>query len=368
MTPILIDGSILEGGGQILRNSISLSALLSKSVSIHKIRNGRKPPGLKNQHRTGLELAANIASAELRGATSGSTEIDFVPGTPRLPGHFTADSVTAGATTLMLQIALPILLFSHQPAPSSLILKGGTNASHAPQIDYTQHVFLPFVRKHFGIDAALEIKRRGYYPKGGGEVHVQVSPVADKIRAFTLVERGGVKAIRGIAHLAGLPGHIGKGMVEGAKRSLAGNSDLHDVPVEIESKRERNDNTVGAGSGIVLWAELEGGGIIGGDALGRKGLDAQAVGRLAAESLIRGLSAGGCVDEWLQDQIIIFMALAEGTSEIKCAKGELELHTKTAIWVAQRLTDVKFEVELDSSGCTLIRCQGIGHSLQGINR
>ncbi|KAK0502900.1 RNA 3'-terminal phosphate cyclase domain-containing protein [Armillaria luteobubalina] len=347
MTPILIDGSILEGGGQILRNSISLSSLLSKSVSIHKIRNGRKPPGLKNQHRTGLELAANIVSAELRGATSGSTEIDFVPGIPRLPGHFAADSVTAGATTLMLQIAFPILLFSHQSTPSSLILKGGTNASHAPQIDYTQHVFLPFVRKHFGIDATLEIKRRGYYPKGGGE------------------NAAGVKAIKGIAHLGGLPSHIGKGMVEGAKGYLADNPDLNGVPVEIENKRERNDNTVGAGSGILLWAELEGGGIIGGDALGKKGLDAQAVGRLAAESLIRGLSAGGCVDEWLQDQIIIFMALAEETSEIKCGKGELELHTKTAIWVAQQLTDAKFEVELDSSGCTVIRCRGIGYSLQG---
>ncbi|KAG7452903.1 RNA 3'-terminal phosphate cyclase [Guyanagaster necrorhizus] len=365
MTAIVIDGSVLEGGGQILRNAISLSSLLSKPVSIQRIRNGRKPPGLKNQHRTGLELAAKIVSAELRGATSGSTEIDFVPGTLGLPGHFTADSVTAGATTLMLQIALPMLLFSQQSAPSSLILKGGTNASHAPQIDYTQHVFLPFVRRHFGIDATLEVKRRGYYPKGGGEVHVQVSPMVDKIRAFKLVERGSIKTIKGIAHLAGLPGHIGKGMVEGAKGYFAGNTALDGVPVEIESRRERNDNTVGAGSGIVLWAEIEGGGVVGGDALGRKGLDAQGVGRLAAESLTHGLSAGGCIDEWLQDQIIIFMALAEGTSEVKCGKGELELHTRTAIWVAQQLTDAKFEVEIDLSGCTVIRCQGIGFSLQG---
>ncbi|KAK0448362.1 RNA 3'-terminal phosphate cyclase/enolpyruvate transferase [Desarmillaria tabescens] len=303
MTPILIDGSVLEGGGQILRNSISLSSLLSKPVSIHKIRNGRKPPGLKNQHRT-----------------VDSTEIDFIPGTLRLPGQFTADSAAQ-------------------------------TASHAPQIDYTQHVFLPFVRRHFGIDATLDIKRRGYYPKGGGEIHVQVSPMADKIRAFTLVERGSVKAIKGIAHLAGLPSHLGKGMVEGAKGYLAGSPELDGVPVEIESRRERNDNT--------------GGGIVGGDALSRKGLDAQAVGRLAAESLLRGLSVGGCVDEWLQDQIIIFMALAEGTSEINCGKGELELHTQTAIWVAQQLTDAKFEVEVDLSGCTVIRCRGIGYSVQG---
>ncbi|KAJ4488319.1 RNA 3'-terminal phosphate cyclase/enolpyruvate transferase [Lentinula aciculospora] len=164
-----INGSVLEGGGQILRNAVAFSALLGKPISIHNIRISRKSPGLKNQHRTGLilssssilenqlifilahsglELAAEIASAKLTDATNGSTEITFTPGSLKASGDFEADSVTAGSTTLLLQTALPLLLFTsrYSTIPSKLTLKGGTNATQAPQIDYTENVFLPFVR------------------------------------------------------------------------------------------------------------------------------------------------------------------------------------------------------------------------------
>lgn len=108
-----------------------------------------------------------------------------------------ADSVTAGSTTLLLQIALPLLLFSSQKSPSSLTLKGGTNATQAPQLDYTENVFLPFIRKHFGIMAELKLKRRGYFPKGGGEVLVNVTPSAQSLQNFSLLERGEVCRIKG---------------------------------------------------------------------------------------------------------------------------------------------------------------------------
>ncbi|KAJ6606612.1 RNA 3'-terminal phosphate cyclase domain-containing protein [Mycena vulgaris] len=326
---LLIDGSILEGGGQILRNSVSLASLLGKPISIRKIRNGRKPPGLKNQHRTGIELAAEIASASVTGATNGSCEIDFTPGSISA-GNYTADPVTAGAATLLLQISLP------SPV-------GGTNATSAPQIDYISHVFLPFAARHFGLKADVEVRRRGYFPKGGGEVHVTVASV---------LERGAVTRIGGIAHIAGLPAHLGRTMAEGATKRLAERGFAPDapvpVPVDIESRREKNENTVGAGSGIVLWAELAGGGMIGGSAT------ATTVGEEAANELIKGLEAGGCVDEWLEDQIIILMALAEGTSEVR-----------TAIWVAEQLTDAKFDITVEETGHTIIRCKGIGYTAPG---
>ncbi|KAF5386599.1 hypothetical protein D9615_001722 [Tricholomella constricta] len=387
---VLIDGSVLEGGGQILRNSISLSALLSKPVSIHKIRNARTPPGLKNQHRTGLQLAAEISSAQLTGATNGSETIDFSPGRISLPGDFVADSVTAGSTTLLLQIALPLLLFASAPTRAShLTLLGGTNATQAPQIDYTKHVFLPFMQRHFGLEGVeLEIAKRGYFPKGGGEVRVGVEPFCNggerrRLRAARVLERGRVMHVGGIAHFAGLPMRVGREMVLGARRGLEELEGLNgsSVGVDIQYKRERNEDTKGAGSGIVLWAELEGGGVIGGSAVGRKGTDPHKVGQLAAAELSRGLQADGCVDEvalflypffappltfsspqWLQDQIIIFMALAEGKSEIRCGKRGLSLHTKTAIWVAEQLTDAKFDIDEEPSGHTVIRCVGIGYS------
>ncbi|GLB35179.1 putative RNA 3'-terminal phosphate cyclase (RTC), insert domain [Lyophyllum shimeji] len=369
MAGILIDGSVLEGGGQILRNTISLSALLGKPVAIHKIRNGRNPPGLKNQHRTGLELAAEISSARLTGATNGSMSIDFAPGQITLPRSFTADSVTAGSTTLLLQIALPLLVFAPSSTSASrLTLLGGTNATQAPQIDYTKHVFLPFMRRHFGLEGVqLDIVKRGYYPKGGGEVRVDVEP-RTRLQAARVLERGRVRRVEGIAHFAGLPMSVGREMVQGARRRLGEAKELNppederEVEVDIKYHRERNEDTKGAGSGIVLWAELEGGGVIGGSAVGRKGTDPHKVGEEAAEELLRGLRSGGCVDEWLQDQIIIFMALAEGRSEVRCGKGGLTLHTQTAIWVAEQMTDAKFEVEEEPSGHTVIRCQGIGYT------
>lgn len=123
-------------------------------------------------------------------------------------------------------------------------------------------------------------------------------PTTGKLNSVSLLERGGVRKLGGIAHFAGLPGHIGESMVEGATKTLqtAGVTSCG-CDVAIEFKRERNENTVGAGSGIVLWAELEGGGLIGGSAVGRKGVDAFKVGAEAAEELIKALGQDGCVDE-----------------------------------------------------------------------
>lgn len=294
--------------------------------------------------RLGLELAARIASAQLVGATNGSTRVGFVPGKIELPGQWTADAVTAGATTLLMQISFPLLLFQSLSGPTNsndpnvLNLRGGTNAGQAPQIDYTQHVFLPFFRKHFlplcqqdtlvNPSVELEIKRRGYYPKGGGEINIRVQPLSpnQKLRAVNLVEQGRLVAIYGLAHCAGLPRVVGDGMREGAIKHIrekmegwASETGLRissekdekdssvglgsdkimksEVLVDIKVKREPNGLTRGAGSGIVVWAEFENGVIMGGSAVGKKGVDPSDVGKSAVEELFRGIEMGGCVDE-----------------------------------------------------------------------
>jgi RNA 3'-terminal phosphate cyclase (ATP) len=354
---LLIDGSVLEGGGQLLRNTVALAALLSKNVTIHRVRHGRNPPGLRNQHAAGIKLVGDICAANLTGAQTGSVSVDFRPGLILLPGDYSADPGTAGSTTLLLQVSLPCLLFSSTPTRSTLNIRGGTNAQAAPQIDYTQHVLLPFLRRHFGLDLSLEITRRGYFPRGGGAVQCAVQPVPGPLPAVHLVERGRVTAVRGHAHVAGLPAHIARTMSAAATAELV-KAGLDPSVIDIGAVRESDETVYGAGAGVVLWAETDAGCVLAGTAIGKKGLAPSAVGALAAQELIGNLEHGGCVDEFMQDQMIIFLSLAKGKSTVRT--GPLTLHTKTAIWVAEQLTDAKFEIEKDPSGQYKIHCQGIG--------
>jgi len=127
--------------------------------------------------------------------------------------------------------------------------------------------------------------------------------------------------------------------------------------INIDAVRERDEITMGSGGGVILWAETSGGCLIGGTAVSSKGTKPEDVGVTAAVELIRNLEHGGCVDEYLQDQIIIYMALAEGKSTVRT--GPLTLHTRTAIWVAEYLTQAKFEIK-EASGVTTMTCYGIG--------
>ncbi|TFY56043.1 hypothetical protein EVG20_g9088 [Dentipellis fragilis] len=357
---IRLDGSVLEGGGQLLRVAIALSVLLAKPIAIDNIRGNRKPPGLKHQHAAGLRLAAEICSAQLDGCELGSTSIAFRPSVePQISRHYKADSGTAGSIALLLQISLPCLVFSPTPiASSNLILHGGTNAIQAPQIDYIQHVFLPFIHKHFGFEPRIKVVKRGYFPKGGGEVHIEVPPVRGPLPAVTLIERGKVKAIYGRSYVAGLPKSVAEAMRAAAMDVLM-KSGVDAGSIDVKAVREKPSDCVGSGSGIVLWAETEDGCIIAGSALGRKGVDPGCVGQDAARELASNLAHGGCVDEYMQDQMIIFLALAQGKSRVKT--GPLTLHTRTAIWVTEQLSGAKFYVEESGNSC-IIECEGMGYT------
>ncbi|KAH9951486.1 RNA 3'-terminal phosphate cyclase domain-containing protein [Amylocystis lapponica] len=361
---VLLDGSVLEGGGQLLRNAIALSALFKRPISIENIRHSRKPPGLKPQHAAGLRLVSEICSGKLTGCEHGSCSIDFYPGAIQLSKPYIADPQTAGSTTLLLQVALPCLVFappsSHTVAPTVLTLRGGTNALQAPQIDYTTRVLLPFLVRHFRLRIDLDILTRGFFPRGGGEVRVSVPPRDTPLPAVQLTERGPLTAVAGRAYVAGLPAHVAHAMRDAATNALV-HAGVDRGIIDIAAVRERDQDVVGAGSGIVLWAETAGGCVLGGSAVGSKKLKPEAVAEEAVKELTTNLAHGGCVDEYLQDQIIIFIALAQGRSTIKT--GPLTLHTKTAIWVAEQLTGAKFFVDENSEAATTIQCDGVGYTV-----
>ncbi|CAH2042720.1 unnamed protein product, partial [Iphiclides podalirius] len=312
MSCLDIDGSVLEGGGQILRNSISLSAILGIPIRVMNIRAGRSKPGLAAQHLKGIQLVAEMCNAKLKGANIGSTEIEFTPGKIR-GGHYLADTQTAGSISLLLQVALPCALMADGHV--TLDLKGGTNADMAPQIDYMDKVFKSTLQK-FNADFTLKMHRRGYFPRGGGHVTVGVAPVRS-LAAANLTTRGELLGVKGWSFVAGtLPLKLAYEMRDAARDELGALRSPHlDIHCYKEDRSFAPDNC----SGIILRGETSSGCALGADALGRRGVRAHEVGARAAAELRGALQGGACLDPHAQDQVIIYMALAEGESAARDA-------------------------------------------------
>ncbi|XP_014665925.1 PREDICTED: RNA 3'-terminal phosphate cyclase-like [Priapulus caudatus] len=110
---------------------------------------------------------------------------------------------------------------------------------------------------------------------------------------------------------------------------------------------------------LSIVAETTTGCRFGGSALGKRGVEAHEVGQEAAQQLLSNLKHGGCVDEHLQDQLIIFMALAKGKSLVR--SGPITLHTKTAIFVTELLLKDKVKFNITQDGETnIVECEGVG--------
>ena len=167
-----IDGSQGEGGGQVLRTSLSLSAITGKGVRLVKIRAGREKPGLKRQHLTCVRAVAAICGAEVSDVEVGANELDFRPG-PIRGGEYRFDVGTAGSVTLVAQTVIPVLLKAD--APSSVTITGGTHVPFAPVWEFFAETYLPELRR-MGARVEAEIESCGFYPAAGGVVKLRVWP------------------------------------------------------------------------------------------------------------------------------------------------------------------------------------------------
>jgi len=349
---IEIDGSMGEGGGAVLRTALALGAVSRRAVHIYNIRANRDKPGLQTQHLRGVEALAKITKAGVEGAKLNSTEVTFEPG-PIEGGRYHVDIGTAGSTTLILQILMPAAAFANGPV--DVEIRGGTDNPSAPPIDFLKNVTLPNLRR-MGYRGEVECVRRGHYPRGGGIVRARMEPI-EKLQAINLTDPGKVVKISGIAHAVRLPGQIATRIAHACSRELI-RSGISKVDLKSESYPPTQDPHVGPGAGITIWAETEGGAIIGASSLGRPGKPAEQVGREAAKSLIEQLRTGMAFDRHMSDQLILYMALAEGTSEITCAR--LTSHTLTNVELVQKILDVKFMVEGELNKPGKITVAGLG--------
>lgn len=324
---IVIDGSYGEGGGQILRTSVALSVITGKPVKIIKIRANRPNPGLRPQHLHGILALKELSNAKVKGAEVGSTALEFIPGKTE-PKHIRVPVKTAGSITLVLQALLPAMAFTG----GSFEITGGTDVPWSPPVDYLKNVTL-FALEKMGLKVELELKRRGHYPKGGGLVTGRVEPWEER-KPLVALEWGRIERFGGISHATNLPAHVAERQAKAAKERL---EDLYSAPAEIETEVSRS---LGPGSGIVVWAETDSL-RLGGDALGKRGKPAEAVGREAADELIEALTLRKATDKFLGDQLIPFLAFAGGEIGVT----EITNHLVTNVWVVEQFLGKTFEVE-----------------------
>jgi RNA 3'-phosphate cyclase len=350
---IEIDGAFGEGGGQILRTSVALSALTMQPVKIDNIRAGRPKPGLKWQHLAGIEVLAQLVSADVKGFAIGSTQVEFTP-RERKGGRFRYDIGTAGSISLLLQAALPTAVLSPEPVRFDLI--GGTDVAWSPPIDYMREVFVHTL-KSLGPTVEISVKRRGHFPRGGGKVTCTVDPV-NRVMPIEHERFGDIKHIRGISHCVRLPPHIAERQANSALENLRENG-IADVVIERESYTKQEDRHLGAGSGIVIWAESVSGIRLGADNLGARGKPAETVGSECADKLLKEISTGMAVDSHLCDMLIPYMALADGVSRIGVT--EVTSHLKTNIWAAKKLldVDVSLQGEMGKPGTLVVSGSGL---------
>jgi len=343
---ISIDGSYGEGGGQIVRTSLSLAALLGRGVEITKIRAGRRKPGLMAQHLTGVMALLRITRGSAEGASLGSERLVFRPGRAS-PGNYTFDvsevRASAGSVGMIYQSLLPVLIFAG--GSSHLTLKGGTHTNWAPSVDYLKEVFLPMVGR-MGVRSSISVQRWGWYPEGKGVVEAEV----EGCRMLTPIDvtcPGDLRLIRGISAVSNLPLSIAARQRDQAYRKLRGRG----WPVEIELFEAPS---VGRGTFILLVAEFENS-VAGFSALGERGKPAESVADEAADRLIEHISSGAGVDPHLSDQMVLYMALAHGRSAFTTSR--LSQHLTTNIWAIERFLPVRFEIDAERG---MVSTEGIG--------
>ena len=326
---IEIDGSLGEGGGQVLRTALSLSAIFQKPFRIVNIRKGRKKPGLMPQHLLCVQALKAICGAEVRGDRKGSEEVVFRPGLAKA-GNYDFPIATAGSTSLLLQAILPPLVTAGQP--SAITLSGGTHVPFSPPYDFISQVFLPILR-HMGVPVRSRIEQVGFYPQGGGRIEISLGAAAG-ISPLDLTDGGEVRKIRGISGIANLPDHIGERQREAALEALR----LGGYGAQMEI---RTLPGVGRGTFVFLSAE-RGGGRAGFSALGARGRRAETVGREAAGYFLDYAASGACLDPYAADQILLYLALAKGESRLTASK--ITNHLVSNLEVIKRFINVEAHV------------------------
>jgi RNA 3'-terminal phosphate cyclase (ATP) len=330
MEPLRIDGSYGEGGGQILRTALALAALQGRPVVVDHIRASRRRPGLRPQHLRAARALAEITGGELQGDWEDSPRLAFRPGKTRT-GAFRFDIGTAGACTLLIAAILPPLLLA--PAPSEVVVTGGTHVPFSPPYHFFAEIFLPVLNR-MGANVQSELGRWGWYPGGGGEVRLRISP-SRGLTGVSLEERGELRSLELLIGLANLPGHVAQREEETLRRQLG-------AAGRLLASRLVIPDSPGQGNVLFLKAIYEHT-AAGFSVLGRRGLPAEQVATEVGRAWFGFARARAAVDLHLADQLIPYLALAGGESTLVTER--LSSHLRTNIRVVEQFLPRRFQVD-----------------------
>jgi RNA 3'-phosphate cyclase len=341
---LVLDGSYGEGGGQIIRTALSLAALVGRSVCCENIRSGRPQPGLRPQHLTAARALAKITKAALQGDEIGSTRLTFSP-QGIFAGSYVFDVAaktgSAGSVALIAQTLLPVLLLA--PFPSTLVIKGGTHVPFSPSAHYLASVFLPALRE-MGPATELEIRQWGFYPQGGGEIHLYLHP-APGLEPIEWLTPPKFEDFQALSAAANLPAPVVQRQSQSLRRCLP-------VPLPLQ---EKFPPSRGRGSFVFLWGPHAGF-----SALGVPGKPAEQVAAEAAQALKKFVASKSGIDCHLADQIVLYAVLANGSSAFTTEA--ITSHLLTNIWVIEHFLEAKFTIQGRLHEKGQVEIQGSGYA------
>lgn len=329
---VKIDGSQGEGGGQILRTTISLSAITGKPVEVINIRANRSNPGLRPQHMTAIKIIADLFHAEFENLKIGADWIRFLPSDKFKGGSVKFDIGTAGSIPLILMTVVPAVSLSNNSL--QIEVTGGTDVKASPTIDYIKHIVAESYRS-IGLKFSVNVLKRGYYPKGGGVVQSTILPCKSPGTLEMLATRHVEPKI--ISVCSQLPLHVAKRQISSAMIALEKKEILcSNYTASIET-------SASPGSSILIYSASDFGLYIGGDSIGELGKRAEAVGKEAADRFLESMLAQALVDSFLADMLVLPLALSKGTSRYRVAR--LTQHLLTNLHVASEITGCKYSIE-----------------------
>jgi RNA 3'-terminal phosphate cyclase (ATP) len=325
-----INGGHGEGGGQIIRSAIALSCITKQPIHLENIRKNRKISGLRPQHLTAITILQKIANAKVIGAEIGSTELKFIPDNIENL-DLEADVGTAGSIPLILQVLIPVVALSQKKL--DLKIKGGTDVLWSPSIDYTQHV-LREAYSRMGIKFSFELCKRGYYPKGDGEINLQINPSNVKSISFSKRKTNDVKLICSFSKLAN---EEIKNKIKEIVKKL--NDANFIVNVEIKS-----EEALDSGASLLIYS-IDDDSIIGIDGLyNKKTCEFD----LDIDKFIQSYS----IDDNLADMIVVPASLANGKTIFQVK--EITKHLETNLFVTSKITGCKYGIGKTSNGFDVI--------------